>query len=188
MKQNLFIKIVLSIVLVIAFYNVPTSFAGSGDWRTFYYNKYKWSKECENDYQQQSSIPNFGLQFFKLTKQYSLVKIQCTQAAYQGQYEFMIVKNPYSKNPIATPFIFETRAINNADMLMSYNKPGLVGNPIITTSPLVIKNLEKGRGLGDCGVYEVYSKLLSLSKIKATTVRVHPECDGNTNISTWKSI
>jgi Protein of unknown function (DUF1176) len=152
----------------------------------------KWSKNCEDAYLSSLSsgtiFENQGIKWYKVNNNNWILQIQCDQAAYQGVYEFFEVLRNNNKIFLAEKIKFATKTKNPVGEITDYTKYHLLGNPIVITSPKVrIKNLEKARGLGDCGIYEEFSRSWTFSLYRAKVVRVQDECDGNTDIMSWES-
>jgi hypothetical protein len=162
---------------------IPTS-------RSELYTQLKWSMGCENQYKSGSPKPNQGLSWMQVTKTKKILTVLCDQSAYQSLYEMVDVITNWSGTNIifSRPIKFYTKTKNPAGVISDLTKNQLLGNPIISLLPTKIKNLEKGRGLGDCGLYEEFKPTLIVGRYNATVVKIHDECDGNTNTITWTSL
>jgi hypothetical protein len=174
-----------SLVSINAEAKIPTS-------RSELYKKLNWSTFCENSYKANvgAGIPiaNQGLKWIKINSLNWILQVQCDQAAYQGVYEFVDVIRNDSTIFTFKKVRFATKTKNPMGVIVDYTKNQLLGNPIVITTPKVtIKNLEKARGLGDCGVYEEFKRNFITGVYKASVVKVNDVCDGNTNISSWDS-
>jgi hypothetical protein len=154
------------------------------------YSKLKWSMGCENLYNSSTPKLNEGLNWIQVTKTKKVLIVLCEQSVYQSLYEMIDVITNWSGNNIifSRPIKFYTKTKSPTGLISDLTKTQLLGNPKITLLPTKIKNLEKGRGLGDCGLYEEFKPTAIVGRYNASVVRIHDDCDGNTNTSTWTSL
>ncbi len=140
-------------------------------------NILKWSDECEKPFRDINYGADFsGLTFHKLAPQKYLVEAVCFLGAYQGQsnYFFLDESGP---SPHAEPLMFT----------LYYDYEG-TGKPMATTTQDMIGGqfnssmkqlviLDKFRGIGDCGIYSVYSFNNLYFKPELVELREKSECD-----------
>jgi hypothetical protein len=188
MKIILFL---ISIIVVMATL-VPYSQAGGLDQRYVKFGQYKWTEQCETDFRESLKsigvkVENLGITEFSLSPDIKILQIQCGIFPYQSTYEYIRVYKPTSLN-FSYPLRFRTKIRKPSGVISNLFKRQLLGNPIVTVSPFKITNLEKGRGLGDCGTFESFYGFISSPFMLATIVKTHPNCDGNTDYNTWESL
>lgn len=184
--------LILTTVIALSLWLTPISNAGISDLRSELFSKYKWSENCESEFREslkslEFTVPNFGITEFYLSPNVKILLVQCSIAAYQSVYEFIRVYKPLTLN-FSYSLRFRTKVRNSSGVIVNQWKRQLLGNPTVSTSPFKISNLEKGRGLGDCGTFESFDGFMSSPFMLAKIVKTHPNCDGNTDYNTWESL
>ena len=113
---------------------------------------------------------------YKLENQQYFVVLQCFLAAYQGNYEFLIVnQQPAAKKPVTKLTVTEFRE-NQAGKMQKVESSSIGGLPTYDPKRRVLAVYSKYRGLGDCGSqakYQVENTGLKLLEFKAKLA-----CDG----------
>lgn len=113
---------------------------------------------------------------YKLENQKYFVVLQCFLAAYQGNYEFLIVnQKSAAKKPVTKLTVTEFRE-NQAGKVEKVESSSIGGLPIYDPKQRVLVINSKYRGLGDCrsqAKYKVQNTGLKLLEFKAKFA-----CDG----------
>lgn len=113
---------------------------------------------------------------YKLENQQYFVVLQCFLAAYQGNYEFLVVnQQTAAKQPVRKLTVTEFRE-NQAGKMQKVESSSIGGLPTYDPKRRVLAISSKYRGLGDCGSqakYQVQSTGLKLLEFKAKLA-----CDG----------
>ena len=113
---------------------------------------------------------------YKLENQQYFVVLQCFLAAYQGNYEFLIVnQQPAAKKPVTKLTVTEFTK-NEAGKVQKVESSSIGGLPTYDSKQRVLAINSKYRGLGDCGSkakYRVENTTLKLLEFKAKFA-----CDG----------
>ena len=113
---------------------------------------------------------------YKLENQQYFVMLHCFLAAYQGNYEFLIVnQQPAAKKPVTKLTVTEFRE-NQAGKVQKVGSLSIGGLPTYDPKQRVLAVNSKYRGLGDCGSkakYRVENTALKLLEFKAKFA-----CDG----------
>lgn len=113
---------------------------------------------------------------YKLENQQYFVVLQCFLAAYQGNYEFLMVnQQPAAKKPVTKLTVTEFRE-NQAGKVQKVESSSIGGLPTYDPKTRLLVINSKYRGLGDCGSqakYQVQSTGLKLLEFKAKLA-----CDG----------
>ncbi len=113
---------------------------------------------------------------YKLENQQYFVVLQCFLAAYQGNYEFLIVnQQPAAKKPVTKLTVTEFRE-NQAGKVQKMESASIGGLPTYDPKTRMLVINSKYRGLGDCGSqakYKVQGTGLNLLEFKAKLA-----CDG----------
>ncbi|PZV14466.1 MAG: hypothetical protein DCF22_08835 [Leptolyngbya sp.] len=117
-----------------------------------------------------------GSKVYKLENQQYFVMLQCFLAAYQGNYEFLVVNQQSAAKKPVTKLTVTEFAKNEAGKVQKMESPSIGGFPTYDPKQRVLTVNSKYRGLGDCGSkakYQVQSTGLKLLEFKAKFA-----CDG----------
>ncbi len=130
-----------------------------------------WPAQCETDWNTGSF--GSGIAVWRTPTPKLFVQVTCYVAAYQATFHLYLVDaNRHATGPLA---------------LTTYIDPGS-GKPKVTHDTLILGSAgfdpktgiftveDKGRGLGDCGIYTVAK--LTGDRLVTTEVRARLKCDG----------
>jgi hypothetical protein len=113
---------------------------------------------------------------YRLANQQYFVVLQCFLAAYQGNYEFLLVnQQPRAKKPVTKLTVTEF-VENQAGKVQKVESSSIGGLPTYDPKQRMLTINSKYRGLGDCGSqakYKVQNTGLKLLEFKAKFA-----CDG----------
>jgi len=113
---------------------------------------------------------------YKLANQQYFVMLQCFLAAYQGNYEFLIVnQQPGAKKPV-TKLTLTEFVENQAGKVQKVESSSIGGLPIYDPKQRMLTVNSKYRGLGDCGSRAKYK--VENSKLKLVEFKAKFACDG----------
>lgn len=113
---------------------------------------------------------------YKLANQQYFVMLQCFLAAYQGNYEFLIVnQQPGAKKPV-TKLTLTEFVENQAGKVQKVESSSIGGLPIYDPKQRMLTVNSKYRGLGDCGSRAKYQ--VENSKLKLVEFKAKFACDG----------
>ncbi len=113
---------------------------------------------------------------YKLANQQYFVVLQCFLAAYQGNYEFLIVNQQPGAKKTVTKLTLTEFVENQAGKVQKVESSSIGGLPTYDPKQRVLTVSSKYRGLGDCGSrakYQVQNGGLKLLEFKAKFA-----CDG----------
>jgi hypothetical protein len=117
-----------------------------------------------------------GSKAFQLTDQKYLVQIQCSLAAYQATFEYVLWIDQ-SPQPRVVPLDFDVFAEpKQGEPPKRTKERSLVGMPRVNVRSQTMTNFTKFRGLGDCGSSAIYK--LEGDRLVLQEYRAKYECDG----------
>jgi hypothetical protein len=112
----------------------------------------------------------------KLGNQQYFVIVQCFLAAYQGNYEFLLVnQQPGAKKPITKLTVTEFRE-NEAGKIQKAEASSIGGLPTYDPKQRLLTINSKYRGLGDCGSRAKYK--VETNKLRLVEFKAKFACDG----------
>ncbi len=131
---------------------------------------------CKDYFQAESAQKGIGSKAFKISDKKYLVQIQCSLAAYQGSFEYVLWSDDSAK-PSVVPLEFDGFSDPKAG-----EKPKRITNRMIAGMPRfnvqkqTMTNFTKFRGVGDCGSSALYK--LEGDRMVLQEYRAKYECDG----------
>lgn len=118
--------------------------------RATLHEQLKWDDECEEGYKfhLEYNPDDKDTKLYKINPELTLVEIPCDYAAYQANYIYMTY-NPSAVHPKATA---RNVKIEKIHQYPDENDGSILGMPIYSMKQNTLVNLEKYRGIGDCGL------------------------------------
>jgi len=117
-----------------------------------------------------------GSKAFQLTDQKYLVQVQCSLAAYQGTFEYVLWIDE-SPQPRVIPLEFDIfPEPKKGEQPKRTQERAIAGLPRVNVKLQTITNFTKFRGLGDCGSSAIYK--LEGDRLVLQEYRAKYECDG----------
>ena len=131
---------------------------------------------CKDYFRAEEVKKGMGSKAFQLTDQKYLVQIQCSLAAYQATFEYVLWIDQ-SPKPLVIPLEFDVFAEpKQGEQPKRTKERGLVGLPRVNVRSQTMTNFTKFRGIGDCGSSAVYK--LEGDRMVLQEYRAKYECDG----------
>lgn len=131
---------------------------------------------CKEYFRAEDSKRGIGSKAFQISDNKYLVQIQCSLAAYQGSFEYVLWIDG-SPKPRVIPLefdVFQEGKDGEKSKLATYRT--IAGTPRVNVRSQTITNFTKFRGVGDCASSAVYK--LEGDRLVLQEFRAKYECDG----------
>ncbi|ELS30145.1 MULTISPECIES: DUF1176 domain-containing protein [Pseudanabaena] len=131
---------------------------------------------CKDSFQDGDTQKGMGSKAFPISDKKYLVQIQCSLAAYQGVFEYVLWSDESPKPRIVSLDFDIFQEPKNGEKPKRVTERAIVGMPRLNLRSQTMTNFTKFRGVGDCGSSAIYK--LEGDRMVLQEYRAKYACDG----------